>query len=91
MKRIFIIQLYNGIMNDRSIQRYSMGWKDITDYIEKKFKNIQRDTEIQFENNMVIKAAESASNSLRSRIECFGRELSINLETLGNKQNPSKR
>jgi len=31
-----LVRLYNGIKNDYSIQRYSLGWSDVTKAIEKK-------------------------------------------------------
>lgn len=76
--------LYNGIMNDYSIRRYSMGWSPITEKLERRYKRITR-TDIQFEHRLVTEAAEVATGSLKSDIEAFGRELGISLQTLREK------
>lgn len=78
--------LYNGIMNDYSIRRYSMGWQDIVLKLEKRYKNIPK-TDEQFENELLFNALNVAKGSLRKDIECFARELSISMETLREKSN----
>jgi hypothetical protein len=79
-----LISLYNGIMNDYSIRRYSLGWEEIINKIEKKYKNIPKTNE-QFENKLIYNALDVVKGSLYRDIECFGKELSINLETLREK------
>jgi len=78
--------LYNGIMNDHSIRRYSSGWQDIVTKLERKYKVIPK-TDEMFENEMLLNALSVAKGSLRKDIECFSLELSINVETLREKQN----
>lgn len=78
--------LYNGIMNDYSIRRYTMGWQDIVTKLEKRYKNIPK-TDEQFENELLFNALTVAKGSLRKDIECFTRELSISMETLREKSN----
>jgi hypothetical protein len=75
--------LYNGIMNDYSIRRYSMGWQNIVTKLEKRYKNIPK-TDKQFENELLFNALSVVKGSLRKDIECFAKELSINMETLKN-------
>lgn len=77
--------LYNGIMNDYSIQRYSLGWESIVGKLEKRYKNIPK-TDEQFENDLLCDALMVAKGSLRKDIEIFARELSINIETLREKK-----
>ena len=81
--------LYNGIMNDYSIRRYSMGWQDIITKLEKRYKNIPK-TDEQFKNELLFNALTVAKGSLRKDIECFARELSISVETLREKLNYGK-
>ena len=76
--------LYNGIMNDFSIRRYSMGWEVIIEKLERRYKAIPR-TDEQFEGYLIDNALLVAKGSLRKDIEGFGRELSINMETLREK------
>lgn len=78
--------LYNGIMNDYSIRRYSMGWQDIVTKLEKRYKKIPK-TDEQFEDKLLFDALVIAKGSLRKDIECFARELSISMETLKEKSN----
>ena len=78
--------LYNGIMNDFSIRRYSAGWQDIVTKLEKRYKNIPK-TDEQFEDKLLFNALTVAKGSLRKDIECFARELSITRETLREKYN----
>lgn len=77
-------KLYNGIKNDYSIQRYSLGWKTIIDKLEKRFKTIEK-TEQSFENKLVEDAIRDTKGTLRNDLEAFARELSINIETLRSK------
>lgn len=77
-------RLYNGIMNDYSIQRYSLGWREIVSKIEEPYRNIPR-TDIQFEDVLLTNAIDLTSGSMREILIAFGRELSINVETLREK------
>lgn len=79
-----LTSLYNGINNDHSIQRYTLGWKDIVKSIEKRYKTIPK-TEEQFQDKLVVNAIGVTKGGLKSSIECFARELSLNLETLRQK------
>ena len=76
--------LYNAILNDASIQRYSLGWKTITDAIKKRYKTIEL-TDEQFSDRRVKEAITVSKGNLKSAIEAFARELSINIETLAQK------
>ncbi len=78
--------LYNGIMNDYSIRRYTMGWQDIVTKLEKRYKHIPK-TDEYFETKMLINALLVSKGTLRKDIECFARELSINMESLRDKSN----
>ena len=79
-------KLYNGIMNDHSIQRYSLGWNDVTDEIKKRLKTIEVDHDIQFQNKLLIDAIDVAAEHnyvhLLYILRSFARELQINIDTL---------
>ncbi len=78
--------LYNAILNDYSIRRYTTAWQDIISKLERRYKNIKK-TDEQFENKLVLSAISVTKGSLKKDIECFARELSINTETLREKVN----
>jgi hypothetical protein len=77
--------LYNGIMNDYSIMRNSMGWKDVVEQIERRYKKIKRTNET-FEDELILNALSVTKGSLHKKIECFAMELSMNMETLREKK-----
>jgi len=81
---IILKKLYNSIMNDGSIQHYTMGWKDVTNAIKKKYNSIPKD-DTQFGNSLVVKAVSASSEPLKSIILSFARELDINTQTLADK------
>lgn len=78
--------LHNGIMNDYSIRRYTLGWETVVAAIKRRYKTIPENPDIQFETRLLIEAAEVASGRLKSDIEAFGRELNLNLQTLREKR-----
>lgn len=80
-----LIDLHNGIMNDYSIRRYSLGWETIVASLKRRYKTIPEDSDIQFENRLVVEAALVAKGRLKKDIEAFGRELNINVQTLREK------
>lgn len=80
-----LIDLHNGIMNDYSIRRYTLGWESIVASLKRRYKRIPEDTDIQFEQKLIHNAAAVAKGQLKRDIEAFGRELNINLETLREK------
>ncbi len=82
--------LYNGILNDYSIQKYTTYWLDIINKIEKRYKSIPR-TDEQFDNTMLLDALSVSKGKLRKDIETLSRELSINLETIRNKNRGTQR
>jgi len=87
-----VTDLYNGILNDRSIQRFTMQWKDVTTRIKKLYKGIKLDKDVQFQNSLLTRAAEQTNDQkLKDIIKTFGRELNINIETLNSKSDPRKR
>jgi hypothetical protein len=81
-----LISLYNGIMNDYSIRRYSMGWQDIVTKIEKRYKNIPKSDE-QFVDELLHNALNVTTGSLHKDIDSFRRELNISMQTLREKSN----
>jgi len=78
--------LYNGVMNDASIQRYSLGWIPVIEGLDRRFKNIKR-TDEEFTDQMIIDALAVSKGTLHENISIFSRELSINIETLNEKSN----
>ena len=89
----WILKLYNGIKNDYSIQRNTMGWQDVLKAIEKNFKKIE-ETDDQFENEYLIKAITAASEDpkLQNILKSFAKELDIALDTYREKDtHPEKR
>lgn len=83
-----LIALYNGIMNDYSIRRYSLNWKEIVEFIESKYKKSikERDYTIQFENQLLINTHKLVTDERLSRaIEAHLKELRVNIETLNEK------
>jgi len=83
-----IVKLYNGILNDGSIQRYSIGWKDVISAIEQKYKDLPKDKNVQFSNDLIKNALDNSRlpKYLVDILNAFAKELDINLETLRNKQ-----
>ncbi len=81
------VKLYNGIKNDHSIQRYSMGWKDVIRALDKKFKAIAK-TDDQFTNEILMDAIRAAASDMMlvKTLETFAKELDINMETLRKKK-----
>lgn len=77
--------LYNGIMNDYSVRRYTGGWQDIVAKLEKRYKSIPT-SDIQFETKLVVEAMNVAKGQLLKDIQCFARELDINIQTLNEKK-----
>ena len=86
-------RLYNGIMNDYSIQRYSLNWKDVVAKIESRYKQIPLTNEV-FEDKLVYDALKVAKGTLKRDIEAMAKELSISRETIrekplnGNQRSP---
>jgi len=81
--------LYNGIMNDYSVRRYTGGWQDIVSKLEKRYKSIPA-SDIQFEKQLVVDAIKVAKGQLLKDLQCFARELDINVVTLREKQGTQK-
>ena len=78
--------LYSGIMNDSSIQRYTLGWSDVTGLIAKKLKSKAINKDVQFENSLLVKAISATEDKdLLNVIRAFARELSINMDTMNDK------
>lgn len=80
-----IIELYNGIKNDYSINKYTLNSKDVIKEIENKYKDIP-ESDNQFSKTIVKNALSIVSGKLQKNIEAFARELDINIETLRNKK-----
>lgn len=78
--------LYNGILNDYSIQRYTLGWSDVIKKIESRYKRIPR-TDEAFEQIMLPKALAKTRGSLQRDIIVFAKELELNLESKREKNN----
>ena len=84
--------LYNGIMNDGSIQRFTMQWEDVIKLIKKKYKTIPKDSEIQFQNSLITDALEAITDEkMKKSLKTFARELQMNIDTYNEKSNPAKR
>jgi hypothetical protein len=77
--------LYNSILNDHSIQHYTLGYKPIIDLIEKRYKIIKR-TDVEFNDMIVLNALSISKGKLKNLIECFAKELNINKHTLNDKE-----
>ena len=72
-------------MNDHSIQRYSMGWKDVTEAIERRYKLPIDKTNEQFEDKLIQNAISVTRGSIKAKLISFAKELSISHETLREK------
>jgi hypothetical protein len=81
-----LVRLYNGIMNDYSIQRYTSGWVDVINAIDERYKNIEQSDE-QFENELLLNALAVTNGKLHKLIITFAKELSLNLSSLKEKEN----
>ena len=80
-----LLNLYNGILNDSSIQRYTLGWKSVIKSIKAKYKSIKK-TDQQFEKHLIADALailDATDNKIRLQIEAFARELNINEAAIG--------
>lgn len=78
--------LYNGILNDYSIQRYTLGWSNVIKKIESRYKRIPR-TDEQFEQVMLLKALGKTRGTLHGAIRVFAKELELTLESKREKNN----
>lgn len=81
--------LFNGIMNDYSIQKYTLYWKDVADQIQKRYKNpIKRNEDIVFEKSLLTAFTFSKANGgkIKKIIILFAKELDINLEEYQSKE-----
>jgi hypothetical protein len=81
-----IKSLYNGIMNDYSIQKYSLGWSDIVKRIKKRYRKPIQRTDETFDNKTLQSAIKVATGNFKKQLEAFARELSINIETFHDKK-----
>ena len=80
-------QLYNGIMNDNSIQRNTMGWKDVIKALDKLYKKKIAETDDQFDDAVLRKAIAAAEDpKLKKTLETFSKELGINLDSMRDKK-----
>ena len=76
-----LLKLYNGIQNDASIKRYSMGWGVILSKIERRYKTIPQ-TDEQFTDQLVLDAMKVTKGHLHNDIKTFAKELNILKETV---------
>jgi hypothetical protein len=74
-------RLYNAIMNDASIQHFTLGWKSVVDLAERTHHTIEK-TDEQFTNELLDLTIKRSTGELRSILEAFKRELDINRESL---------
>lgn len=80
-------------MNDHSIQRYSLGWEDVTSAISKMFKKKIEKSDVDFSDNLLSNAIEAVESTegyekddkILSLMKAFARELNINMETMRDK------
>lgn len=84
-KSIALKKLYNAIMNDYSIQRYTLSSKDVLDKISKRYKNIKHE-DIEFSEELLKQSIDVSEGSFRKLLIEFGNELNINLTTLAEKE-----
>lgn len=77
-----LIDLYNGIMNDASIRNFTVTAVGLAERISKRYKSIEK-SEIKFSGKLVISAISVTSGKLKSDLIAFGREIQINMATLG--------
>jgi predicted ATPase len=80
-----LINLYNAIMSEYSVRRNTLSWSDVTQAIEKRYKNFEKKTDVYFDDNVVNKAIEMSSGKLKETIEGFAREMGYNKQTLSEK------
>jgi hypothetical protein len=80
-----LIKLYNGIMNDGSIQYYTLGWSDVTNFIKNFLKGNITKTNDSFEDSILKEAINISEGKLKEVLEKFAAELNINLDTLRDK------
>jgi hypothetical protein len=74
--------LYNGIMNDGSIQRFTLNWKDVTKLIKKRCKRISADDDATFEDDLITAAMKATSDEqLKKALATFAKELKVNNDT----------
>ncbi len=78
--------LYNGIINDYSIQRYTLGWRDVVIKLESRYKRIPR-TDEQLDQIMLRKAMGKTRGSLQRAIIVFAKERELTLESTREKNN----
>jgi hypothetical protein len=83
--RVALEALYNGISNDTSIQRYSLGWRNILTKIENRYNNIPLTEEV-FYDEVAFKALNAIGGkkqfkSLFNDIYNFTNELQLNKHT----------
>jgi hypothetical protein len=81
-----LVRLYNGIMNDYSIRRYTSGWVDVVDAINNRYETIE-ETDEQFENELLLNALTVTKGKLHDVIKTFATELDLNLSSLREKEN----
>ena len=79
-----LIKLYNGIQNDYSIQRYSLGWEAVLKEIKKVVKNIP-ETDDEFYDEILLNSIKITSGNLNTVLKQFAKELSINKDTMNSK------
>ena len=84
--KIELINLYNGIHNDYSIQRYSIGWSNVCETIEKfSRKPIEKNT-TPFTKELLTHALNVSGGKLKKQISCFAKELNFNIQTIHEKR-----
>jgi len=72
LRTLYLHSLYNGIMNDHSIQLYTMGWRDVASRIRKMYKHIPA-TDQEFQEELIINALSCTSGAMREQIEVFAK------------------
>ena len=87
-----LINLYNAINSDHSIQRYTLTHSDVTSAIKKRFKlNTISTAYVSFENKVLGDDINACTGDLKETLITFAMELKMNVETFNGGTNPAKR
>ena len=78
--------LYNGILNDHSIQRYSLNWIDIIEQLEKRFRKEIPRTDEEFSEDVLTNSIATTRGKLQQSLIAFAKEISISNTTLVEKE-----
>ena len=81
-----LVNLYNGIHNDYSIQRYSIGWSNVCETIEKLSRKPIEKNSTPFTKTLLTDALNVSGGKVKKQIAIFAKELNINIQTIHQKR-----